>query len=184
VFVFDVGSTKHLLFSNWCLFTIFLESKSEKVFALIRLFETIGFKYASCGIAGTEPFWILYIKMSRLSFLLSFNEGSSRLLSISVTQPCSRDLYMGHMKLAAFRWMLSSVYTSFSRKGSHTVAPYSKVVLTSEMYAVFLTHFGHLLRFLCTKPKVELAFFLIWSMSQMVIWLDVCERGKCFKKHF
>ena len=139
--VFDVGRRKHFSFNSWCLFTIFLKSKSEKVFALIRLFETIGFKYASGGIAGTNPFWMLYIKISLLSFLLSFNEGSSRLFNISVTHPCSLDLKSLHMNLAAFRWMLSSLYTSFSRKGSHTVAPYSKVDLTSDFYAVFSHNF-------------------------------------------
>ena len=78
--VFDVGSTKHLLFSNWCLLTIFLESKSEKVFALIRLFETIGFKYALGGIAGTNPFlYVIHKNESLVFFCLSMRaaQGSS-----------------------------------------------------------------------------------------------------------
>ena len=90
--VFDVGRWKHFSFNSWCLFTIFFVSKSEKVFALILLFDAIGFKYAFGGIAGTEPFCMFYIKISLLSFLLSFNVGNSRSLNISVTHPCSRDL--------------------------------------------------------------------------------------------
>ena len=49
-------------------------------------------------------------------------------------------------------------FMSFLRYGSQTVDPYSRVDLTSAMYAVFLQLRGHFLVFLVIKPRVELAF--------------------------
>ena len=77
------------------------------------------------------------------------------------------------MNRAAFLWIFSIFSISFCKCGSHTTEPYSKVDLTSAIYA----DFRQCGRFRWMKPRVELAEILEYQKAQVWVVVHMFEDG-------
>ena len=125
-------------------------------------------------MAGTKPSNTCYRSINRWLFLLDCILSSSNSASIFITDISSLDLLSPVINLASLLWILSSLFVSTVMQGSHTIAPYSMVDHTKEMYAVFLQFLGQFFRILLRKPSVELAFLVtcVVHLRSSDIWIQ------------
>ena len=122
----------------------------------------------------TSPFATVYSRVNLAFFLLSSSVGHCSLWNIVSTNEVLCYLFVTN--LADLLCIISSLFMSFCRWGSHTELAYSNVGLTNAVYAFSLMSLFTMFTFLLRNHMVMCAFwqmFCIWALhfrSDVIIW--------------
>jgi hypothetical protein len=139
----------------------------------IFLLNRVGVISLSAASIFTNPFDILYSRISLAVFLLSSNDVHCSCPIISVTDEVL--WYRFFTYLAALRWTISIWCLLFCWYGSQVVQAYSRVGLTSDCYAFSFRFELLMLRFLFKKLKVLFAFLQMLVMCSLHFISDVID---------
>ena len=143
---------------------------SVSVWGLVNLFVWLclveyvfcwGLKCDGMDTDVVNPLTILYICTSRASLLRAWRGLHCSCSRALPTHPVSRDQQLV-TKRADFLWTFSTFLICSCVCGSHVVCAYSKIGLTSEVYAWDFTFCGHWWRFRRIKPRALFAFDVTW----------------------
>ena len=113
----------------------------------------------------TSPFATLYRRVNLAFFLLSSRVGHCSFWSIVSTDEVLWYLFVTY--LADLLCIISSLFMSLYRWGSHTELAYSTVGLTNAVYAFSLMSLFTMYKFLLRNLMVLFAFwqmFCIWAL--------------------